>query len=71
MRAQYGRLVFYSVILVTVKHWHCVGHAAASAEAEFMAGLVAAEAEADQDWKGRCISVGAVVVGSDPFTGYH
>ncbi len=38
MRAQYERLVFYSVVLVTVKH--CVGNATASAEAEVVVGLV-------------------------------
>jgi hypothetical protein len=48
MRTKYEWLVFYSVVLVTVKHCRQVRNVGASAEAVVVAGLVAAGAEADQ-----------------------
>ena len=68
MRRQYQKLVVYSVVLVTVKHY--IGNAAAAAEAEMVAQLVAAEAESTLDWKNRCISIGGAIVGMDRLDGY-
>ena len=63
MRAQYERLVFYAVVLVTAKNNFAL-------EDEVVTGLVALEAEADRDWKDRCISIGAAAVGSDRLHAY-
>jgi len=64
MRHQYQKLVVYSIVLVTVKHY--IGNAAA--EAEMVAQFVAAESALD--WKNSCISIGGAIVGMDRLDGY-
>lgn len=63
MRAQYQRLVFYAVVLVTVKN--SVGNSAVEEEI-----VTSFEAESEKDWKDHCISIGAAAVESDRLHSY-